>query len=306
MAMNVTIKQLRYAETAGRRGSIAAAAAEHNISQSSVTAAIDALEGQFGFDIFIRQPAKGISPTPSGAKALELVAGVLRQFTHFETEVEALGGAPRGVLRLGCYVTVAPGFLPRALSAFTDRYPEAQAEISEGDMQGIAAQLEAGTIDLACTYEQATRKDFDFIPLFEAPPYVLLPEDDPLADAPFVTAHDILDRPFILLDLSHTRDYFTSLFKAEGLRPRLAHTTRSSEIVRAMVAGRFGVSILNIVHRGEAGYRTVPLKSDQSSPVFGVAMLRGVRPPLMSRVFIEELRRLRDARAFDDIVIAAG
>ena len=52
MALNLTIKQLRYAETAGRLGSIAAAAGEHNISQSSITAAIDAMEAALGFDLF--------------------------------------------------------------------------------------------------------------------------------------------------------------------------------------------------------------------------------------------------------------
>ena len=306
MAFNVTIKQLRYAEAAGRLGSIASAALEHSISQSSVTAAIDALEAQFGFDLFIRQPAKGIAPTPSGAEALELIGGVLRQFNHFETEVEALGGAPRGVLRLGCYVTVAPQFLPRALTAFNDRYPDAQTEISEGDMASVVAQLKRGAIDVACTFLRPMPDDLDFLPIFEAPPYALLPDDDPLANAASVSPADIADRPFILLDLAHTRDYFMPMFAAEGLTPRISHSTRSSEIVRAMVAGRFGVSILNVLHDGEPGYRAVPLRTATPNPVFGVAMLKGVRPPLMSRVFIEEVKRLRDGGAFGDLVVAAA
>ena len=49
---SLTIKQLRYVEAAGRTGSIAAAAADLNISQSSITAAIDALETDMGFDVY--------------------------------------------------------------------------------------------------------------------------------------------------------------------------------------------------------------------------------------------------------------
>ncbi|MFT7593794.1 MAG: DNA-binding transcriptional LysR family regulator [Paracoccaceae bacterium] len=43
------MKQLRYVEATGRLGSIANAAVEINISQSSITAAIGALESQVGF-----------------------------------------------------------------------------------------------------------------------------------------------------------------------------------------------------------------------------------------------------------------
>ena len=42
---NLTLKQLRYVEGADRLGSITNAAEEMNISQSSITAAINMLEG---------------------------------------------------------------------------------------------------------------------------------------------------------------------------------------------------------------------------------------------------------------------
>ena len=51
--LNFTLKQLRYVEATGRLGSIARAATDLNISQSSITAAIDTLEMQIGYDLFI-------------------------------------------------------------------------------------------------------------------------------------------------------------------------------------------------------------------------------------------------------------
>ena len=304
MPLNLTLKQLRYAETAGRLGSIAGAAGEHNISQSSITAAIDAMEAALGFDLFIRQPAKGIMPTPSGVEALKLIADCLRQHSHFEGELEALGGSAGGVLRVGCYVTVAPGLLPRVLSDFSAANPSAQADISEGDMTAMMDLLGQGVIDVALTYELGSDSDVNFRPLFTAPPYALIPEDDPLADQPSVTLAELAERPFIMLDLPHTRDYFERIFQEQGLRPRIAHSSKSSEIVRSLVAGKFGVSILNIRHARDTGYRAVPLVGDLLSPVFGVAMLKGVRPPVMSRLFIDQLERLQAEGAFDDLVVA--
>ena len=304
MPLNLTLKQLRYAETAGRLGSIAAAAGEHNISQSSITAAIDAMEAGLGFDLFIRQPAKGVMPTPSGGEALKMIADILRQHSHFEAELEALGGGAGGVLRVGCYLTVAPGLLPRVLGEFSAAHPGAQADISEGDMTAMMDLLGQGVIDIALTYDMGADADITFRPLFSAPPYALIPDDDPLAGRATVSLADLADRPFIMLDLPHTRDYFEQMFRDQGLSPKIAHSSKSSEIVRSMVAGKFGVSILNIRHARDTGYAAVPLTGGLLAPTFGVAMLRGVRPPLMSRLFIDQLAELQAAGTFADLVVA--
>ncbi|MDH3919404.1 MAG: LysR family transcriptional regulator, partial [Rhodospirillales bacterium] len=150
--MNLTFKQLRYATAAGRLGSVAAAAAEIKISQSSITAAIDSIEAELGVDLFIRLPAKGIRPTPAGREALTMMQGMLNHVARFESELESLGGSPRGFLRLGCYVTAAPYVLPLTLRAFSHRYPQARVDLREGDMMAITDLLVAGEVDLAMTY----------------------------------------------------------------------------------------------------------------------------------------------------------
>ncbi|MEM7269229.1 MAG: LysR family transcriptional regulator [Pseudomonadota bacterium] len=306
MPLNLTIKQLRYAEAAGRLGSIAAAAKEHNISQSSITAAIDAMEASLGFDMFIRQPAKGIILTPSGETALRMIADILRQHSYFETELEAIGGAPRGVVRIGCYVTVAPGLLPRVLSGFSLAYPEAQIDIFEGDMSALVDNLVNGHIDVACTYDVADDAGLEFQPLFTAPPYALVPSSDPLSKLSTISLEDLAERPLILLDLPHTREYFEGLFAERGITPRIPHTTKSSEMVRSMVAGELGVSILNIRHADDRGYKAIPLEGDLQTPVFGVQMMKNVRPPLLSRMFIQHLETLKEDGAFKDLVVQHG
>ena len=50
--LNFTLKQLKYVEATGRLGSIAKAVSNLNISQSSITAAINSLESEIGFDLF--------------------------------------------------------------------------------------------------------------------------------------------------------------------------------------------------------------------------------------------------------------
>ena len=50
--LNFTLKQLKYVEATGRLGSIAKAVSNLNLSQSSITAAINSLESEIGFDLF--------------------------------------------------------------------------------------------------------------------------------------------------------------------------------------------------------------------------------------------------------------
>ena len=307
--MNVTLKQLRYAYAVGRLGSIAAAAAEMRISQSSITAAVDALEQSLGVDIFIRQPARGVIPTPAGRSALAMIGDLLMQVSHFESELQSLAGAPTGTIRLGCYVTTAPFILPPLLSAFSERYPQARIDIREGDMEMIRELLTAGQIDLACTYRDGVDAGMEFRPLFPARPYALIPESDPLSREVSVSLADLCRRPFILLELPRTRPYFMGIFKELGLTPNIAHSSRSSEIVRSLVAAGFGVSILNIRSGKErtdgSGLRCLPISDDVATPDFGVAVMPGVRRPAMSRAFIELCETLRNDGVFSSLTVPA-
>src|SRR6185437_8148395 len=150
--MNFTLKQLRYVEAAGRCGSITDAAEQLSISQSSITAAIDALEQTLGFDLFIRMPAKGIQPTPSGMDALAHIRNYLEQTNHLNSDLRSIGGQPVGALRLACYITTAPHVLPLMLKGFVRENPGVRIELTEGDMVYMVNSILEGSVDLACTY----------------------------------------------------------------------------------------------------------------------------------------------------------
>ncbi len=305
--MNFTLKQLRYVEAAGRLGSIAQAAGEMSISQSSITAAIDALETSLTYDLFVRTPAKGIRATPAGDEALHLIRAFIHQSRHFETELTSVGGDTSGHVRIACYATAAPAFLPPILKNISDSFPGMSVQVLEGNLETILEFLNEGKADLVFTYTEGLTKNHAFQPLFEAPPYALVGLDDPLAKQPSVTFYELVDRPMVLLDLPRTRDYFTGLFERRGLRPNIAHTTRSAEIARALVAGGFGYSILNIrppdYYEEKVGYRALPIQGAPTAQSFGIATLAGAREPKIVRAFIANCQRLQREGAFDTLTV---
>ena len=113
-------------------------------------------------------------------------------------------------------------------------------------MEMIINCLDSGEVDLVFTYERSVDHRHTFHALFAAPPYALIATTDPLSQQTEVTPAQLATRPMVLLDLPFTRDYFTSLFDGMQGVPTVAHSTRSSEMVRALVSAGFGFSILNI------------------------------------------------------------
>lgn len=310
--LNFTLKQLRYVEAADRLGSIANAAGELSISQSSITAAIDALEQALGYDVFIRTPAKGIRATASGRDALGLIRRFMHQVRQFDEELESLGGQAKGTVRIACYATAAPAFLPPVLSAITEEFPDVSIQLLEGNMSRIMEFLDDGEADVAFTYSEAIDARYAFEPLFEAPPYAMVALDDPLGRQNSVTMEELARRPMVILDLPRTRDYFVGMFEALGLTPNIAHSTRSSEIVRALVAGGFGFSLLNIrpvdYRENESRYRILPIRDVPNSlvsPVFGIASFAGTQQPRMVQSFMQSCIGLKEKGVFEQLVVRA-
>jgi DNA-binding transcriptional LysR family regulator len=305
--LNFTLKQLRYVEATGRLGSIAKAASELSISQSSITAAIDALEAEMGYDLFVRTPAKGIQATPAGSETLALVRGFMDQSRHFESEMKSVGGTTTGSVRIACYATAAPSFLPPILKSFTKSNPGISIKLLEGNMEATLAYLNNGEADLAFCYQEVVQTKQDFVPLFGAPPYALLPADDPMAHGDDISFEDLSKRQMVMLDLPRTREYFISMFDYHGLKANIVHSTRSAEITRALVAAGYGYSILNILppdyRADDSRFRVLPIRDEIHIPIFGIVTQATTRHPRMVQSFIDQCVALAQEGAFDGIVL---
>lgn len=305
--MSFTLKQLRYFDAALRSGSIVRAAKEMSISQSSITAAIDAIEHTTGTALFRRIPAKGIVPTEAGKQVGVLVAKFLEQARVFDSDLRSLGGDPTGTLRLACYAPTAPYVLPPLLKKIAQSYPSIRIDLKEGDMQSIDELLQSGGVDVALTYRMSTREDQPFIPLFNARPWALLPDSSPLAHQDHVRLDQLADLPMILLDLPTTQEYFQQIFMSAGLHPNVVHRTKSSSVLRGLVAANFGYSILNICGHGDrsttTGYVARPIVGDIEEPVFGVAYSAASQRSAMVQAVLEIGTLIAKSGKFEQLVL---
>jgi DNA-binding transcriptional LysR family regulator len=305
--VNVTLKQLRYFDAALRTGSIAAAATEMHISQSSITAAIDAVEQSVGGELFRRVPAKGLTATESGRLVGARIAQFLEQSRIFEADLMSVLGDPAGMLHMGCYAPTAPYVLPRLLKRLSALHPGIRVDLKEGDFEAMVARLQSGAIDLALTYRRTVPEGMAFDPLFVARPWAVLAEDSPLAAQASVTLHDLAPLPMVLLDLPTTETYFRKVFADHDLSPQVVHRTKSSSVLRGLVASGFGYSILNICgptdRTGATGYVARPITGRLDCPEFGVAYSPATRRASIVEAALSVARSLAEENAFDDLIM---
>ena len=258
--------------------------AGNEISQSSITAAIDQMEQFIGLDLFRRIPAKGLRATEAGQIAGQRVAQFLDEARLLEMDLMSVAGKPSGTLLLACYAPTAPFVLPLMLKQVTQDLPEIRIDLREGDMSSIATLLSEGAVDMALTYRWMVPEGAPFLPLFGARPFVLVPEGWDLAQRRSVELSDLVDLPMVMLDLPGTQDYFSGLPRGPFAAGRAYH--QSSSVLRGLVAADFGYSILNICGHGDRSRRLrgAAIAGDVTPQSFGIAYTSPARAPRWFRL----------------------
>jgi DNA-binding transcriptional LysR family regulator len=240
----VSLKQLSYCAAVADAGSLAAAAKAIHVTQPSVSAALAVLEETLGVDLFLRHHAQGVTLTPTGRHLLTSARAILAGVEEFEALAQAVTREPAGVLRVGCYPTLAAVLMPAIIGRLAQRHPRIRVQMIEGTEDELLPKLEQGEIEQALLFGEKLPETVKRIVIEKCPPYVLLPVGHRLARKRTVSLRDLKDEPFILMDTPEGREYFLKVFKDAGISPQIAHRSPSFEVVRGLVGQGLGYSLL--------------------------------------------------------------
>ncbi|SAK62270.1 LysR family transcriptional regulator [Caballeronia ptereochthonis] len=243
--LRYSLRQLRYFVVTAEVLSFTAAAKRLHISQPSISTALADLEISFGVQLFIRHHASGLSLTQAGRDLLGQARNLLKIAEELQMAATEMDGGMTGAIALGCLVSLAPPLMPGLISRFTSEHGGISFRTIEAHQDELLKGLHDGSLDIVLTYSLDLTEDIVFTPLLSLPPYAILPATHRLARARKVSLQDLIDEPYVMLDLPHSRDYFAALFDAVGSRPVPAFRSSQPEVVRGMVANGLGYSILN-------------------------------------------------------------
>lgn len=293
--MQLSLRDLHFFVAAADQMNITAAATGLNVSQPSLSLALQRLEERLGVQLLVRQHARGVALTAAGVDVLREARKLLSQVADFEQAARTLGEEPQGSLRIGCLAYLVPRYLPALLSGFAHRFANVSVDFIEGDQTRLVHALSTGEIELALSYDLDLPRSISAESLLELPPYAVVGSQHRLAKRRCTALRELAEDPVILLDLPISRDYYSRVFNIIGFTPRIRHRSNSVEAVRGLVAHGLGFSILN--HRSKSqyaadGHRIIELELSENLPSAQVSMLtaKGMRPRHVVGAFVSHVK----------------
>lgn len=289
--LKFTLRQLEYAVTVADCGTVAAAAHLLGVAQPSISAALKNLENQVGMQLFVRRTAKGVVPSPQGARFLSEARSLMSHARELERASTGLTDSVAGELRIGCFHTLAPVYIPRLISSFSKRHPGVVMRLEEGDEGRLFDGLRGGRLDLALIYRVADAPDIQMADVATLTPHVILPAGHALAKRKTVDLRDLANEPFISLNIEPSRTYFNRLLLAAGVTPKITTETSSIELLRAMVGHGMGYSVLITRPVGDRSYDGKRLAvrdigGEVECGIVSLATLKTMRPTHLVATFI--------------------
>ncbi|MDC1287646.1 LysR family transcriptional regulator [Gammaproteobacteria bacterium] len=263
--MNYTLRHLRYFVAAGELGSISAAAEAMNVSQPSIASAINHLEQELEVGLFLRKQSMGVTLTPAGSMIFTEARNLLSHAGDFGAFSTNIADEISGEIHIASFVNLAPVYLAGILRTFQDKHPGVTVRTYIGNQEEVLNGIKRGHHEIALAFDLSLTDEFLIDVVYELSPQLVVHSEHRLADAKMANISDVIDEPFIYLDMPHSRNYFFSLFSDVGLRPRQTTAVASFETIRTFVGNGLGFSVLNLQPRNATNYdgtkvRYIPIR----------------------------------------------
>lgn len=240
-----TLNQVAVFVAVAEVGTISGAAERLHVSASAVSAALSELERALQTQLLHRQRAKGVRLTPTGELLLERARGLLHQAGELQADARGEERGVSGVIRLGCYPSLAPTLLPELMSSFQEAHPDVRLEVMEATQDQLTAALSTGDLSVAIMYDLELAPGLRRWPFAQLPPRVVLPADHRLADAPGgIDLADLRDDPMVLLDAPPSAEHAHACCARAGFAPRVTYRARTYETARSFVGRGLGWTLL--------------------------------------------------------------
>jgi DNA-binding transcriptional LysR family regulator len=299
----VEVRQLRYFVAVAEELSFSHAALRLFAAQSTVSAAVRALEEELEVSLFDRS-TRTVALSAAGAVFLPEAKAVIEAAERARAVVGEASRGLRGSLRIGTMTSITALDLPRLVGAFRQRYPlvDIQLQVSGAGSTGLAELVRSGRLDVAVVaLRPADVPDLE-LRRFAAMPYVaILPAGHRLADRESVALTDLAEERFvesapgfgIRIDLDRA---FADLGRPRRVQVEITDVSMAVPYVRAIS----GVSIMPRFEVADAsGVVIKPLTGPDMELVLSFALRAGRRPsPAVSALLDLSVNYIRSDAMF--------
>jgi DNA-binding transcriptional LysR family regulator len=236
--------QLRALQAITKEGSFLAAAAHLDVSQSSLSHAIAALERELGARLLDRG-RYGAKPTDAGRRILPYARQILASLDAIRAETDNSTGLLSGRVRVGSIPSAAVAFLPKVIARFTRAHPNVEVVLLEEPSQStqpLEEWLRAQMIDVALVQLPAAA-GMKAATLMRDELCAILPAGSPLARRRRISIRDLAAEPFIMSRYT-SEPLLHAAYARHGLAPRVRFEVQDRGTLISMVREGLGFSIV--------------------------------------------------------------
>ena len=234
------MQQVRYFLALSRCLNFTRAAEMANVSQPSLTRAIQQLEAELGGPLFHRERQK--------THLSELGKMMLPYFEHIQEQTQAIKDKAKAARRLeevsmyiGAMCTISPAIVSDLMLRFAAKHPGVELHISDAEAGVVLERLSAGEINVGLfgAPEQLDER-FHSLPLFQERFVVALPQNHRLAAQNVVRVRDLQGEPYVNRAKCEYYDYATREFAALGVKSRKVFSSERDDWVQGMIKAGMG------------------------------------------------------------------
>lgn len=225
-------------------GGVTSAARAMGVAQSTVSASLQALEGEYGV-ILVDRSGRSATLTAAGETLVEYARSLLALASEAADRVARLRAAPvEGVLHVGGTTTATLRMLPSLLRSFAERYPAVDVDLRVDTTDGIVDAVAHGKVPLALVAADVDRPAFATLVAGTETQVVIAAGDHPLAGQ-HVRPSELRGSRFLLREEgSETRRRQLGMLDAWRIPGIRTSTVASTSAIIGAVAHGIGISCL--------------------------------------------------------------
>src|SRR5499427_7443688 len=235
--------QIRYFLALCRTLNFARAAERCNVSQPSLTRAIQKLEQELG-GLLIYRERRRTHLTELG----ELVRPMLEEvWSHSARTVAAAkrhSSLNKAVLRLGIMPSIGPVRLAPFLVRFAAECAGVELTVAEAPLPRLNDLLLSGDLDAAVVaYVGHSDKRFRYCRLYRERIVIVAPKGHRFEQFEAVRLHDLRDEKLSFRTNCDMGDFLLKSCRRQGFEPRIIYRSAREDWVQTMVASGFGITV---------------------------------------------------------------
>jgi DNA-binding transcriptional LysR family regulator len=244
----INLSELRVFVTAAEEGNFSRAAERLQLSQSAISQNIQAIEKEYGVELFVRR-GRTVELSEAGHAILPLARDVLHSSSKFEDAMQNANKQISGELLIGCSTSSGRYLMPSLLSQFQQQFPSVRSRIRVLPREGVLDQLLNEMVPLGVTSRMFEHHDLESQPIFTEKVILIVPPNHPWAAVGHAEPKDIVGQRIIMREESSgTRETVLEGLRVYGVTPDMLDFVMelgSSEAIELAVERGMGIAFVS-------------------------------------------------------------